>query len=212
MKKFLQNNGLTVGLLFLFLISLVGQIAAGVHVHNEEALKEGRALLTTWAYLSSNHFLSAMFENWESEFLQMALFVVLTVYLRQKGSSESHEPDLKPCDEPKTYPKMYFRNDPFLRWVYEHSLTIVLTLMFLISFVLHAWHSWRDDQESARAAGKALETFTSFLFSSQFWFESFQNWQSEFLSMAVLVYLTIYLRHKGSAQSKAVDAPHDKTD
>ena len=89
MKKFWRNNSLSIVFVLLFIMALAGQLYTGFNEHNKERKEEGRAPMSMNSYLSSGHFLQATFENWESEFLQMALFVVLTVSLRQKGSSES---------------------------------------------------------------------------------------------------------------------------
>jgi hypothetical protein len=95
--------------------------------------------------------------------------------------------------------------------VYEHSLTIAFALLFLISFALHFWGSWRDENQEMMLKGKPLVSMGEYLSDSRFWFESFQNWQSEFLSICAMIILTIWLRQKGSAQSKPVDAPNDQT-
>ncbi|MCO5236492.1 MAG: hypothetical protein M9933_09505 [Chitinophagaceae bacterium] len=89
MKRFFRNNGLSIVFLILFIISLTGQILTGFSEYNKERIEDGLTSIPLIHYLSSGHFLEATFENWESEFLQMALFVVLTISLRQKGSSES---------------------------------------------------------------------------------------------------------------------------
>jgi hypothetical protein len=168
-----------------------------------------------WQYLGSGAFLSSLFENWESEFLQMALFVLLTVKLRQKGSSESkpfdEAPEPKPTTSLSDVPWPVRSGGVWLR-LYEHSLSLALVALFAISFVGHWCGSYRAYVERVEHAGLAIDHgLWQHLIDSEFWFESFQNWQSEFFSISVLVVLSIYLREKDSAQSKDVSAPHSQT-
>ncbi len=217
MGRFFKNNGLTVVLMLLFLGSLTGQWLTGVHFENEELIRHGDEPLSALAFLSDPQFLSAVFENWESEFLQMSAFVVLTTFLFQKGSAESEDPDTPPRDgrlsavKPKPGSPEALRKGPVTRWLYAHSLGTVLLILFVASFTLHWLFSARHAAEEAGLHGEEAESFGQYLTSAQFWFESFQNWQSEFLSTAVLVVLSIWLRQKDSPESKPVAAPHDET-
>jgi glycerol uptake facilitator-like aquaporin len=217
MGKFFKNNGLTVVLVLLFLGSLIGQWLAGVRFENEELMRHGEEPMSPAAFLSDPQFLSAVFENWESEFLQMSAFVVLTTFLFQKGSAESEDPDTPPRDgrlsaiTGKKGSPAALRKGPAKRWLYAHSLGIALLILFIISFTLHWLFSARHAAEEAGLHGDEAESVGQYLTSAQFWFESFQNWQSEFLSTAVLVVLSIWLRQKDSPESKPVAAPHSQT-
>lgn len=214
----LRNNGLAIAAFALFALSYAGQLATGFRQHSEEERDHGRAAPTFAQYLRSGHLAEATFENWESEFLQMGLFVVLTAMLRQKGSSESKK--LEGGDEVDEDPRAH-RHDPGAPWpvrrggmllsVYEHSLSGALFLLFLVSFALHAAGGAREYSLEQLAHGGQAVTTWEFLRTSQFWFQSFQNWQSEFLSVGVLIVLTIWLRDRGSPQSKPVAAPHAQT-
>ncbi len=216
MKRFVRNNGLSLAFLLLFIISMYGQIVTGLSVYNQYRMEHGRAPVSFLAYFYSGHFLQATFENWESEFLQMALFVGLTVSLRQKGSSESRkvhgreavdrEPDKRKKDAP--WP-VRVGGLPLL--LYKHSLTIALALLFILSFAGHIYGSLRDENEQLATRGLASQSVLDYIADSRFWFESFQNWQSEFLSVWAIVVLSIFLRQKGSPQSKPVDAPDSQT-
>ncbi len=213
--SFLYRNGLSLVVLALMLFSMSGQYITGWNDYNEERKDQGQATVSVGAYFTTGHFVSATFENWESEFLQMALYVVLTVSLRQKGSSESKDLD-KPEEvdrEPKPSPDAPWpvRRGGWVLAVYEHSLSIVLSLLFFLSFYLHLCGSWKRHNEQNAALGKHINTLAEHLSSSAFWFESFQNWQSEFLSVLSIVVLSIWLREKGSPESKPVDAPHSNT-
>ena len=216
MKGFLRNNGLSITFLALFVLSLVAQVYFGLQEYNKELIEDGGAAVTLSQYFTSGHFVESTFENWESEFLQMGLFVVLTIFLKEKGSSESkkfdgtdevdREPD--PTKEGAPWP---VKKGGFILKLYKNSLTYALLLLFVISFILHFYGSLADENTQNKLKGEALKSASEYLTDSRFWFESFQNWQSEFLSVFAIVALSIYLRQYGSSQSKPVDAPHEET-
>lgn len=210
MRVFFRDNGLTLALVAMFLFSVFGMIFAGHAANNRELQQHGSPAITLAAYLTTGEFLSALFENWESEFLQMAAYVMLTAVLFQRGSAESCDPDHpgRPNDE---LPSRVRRRNPVLSWLYSYSLGIVLALLFVACFVLHWWASFSAANEEARRHGGELHSLGSYLWDAQMWFESFQNWQSEFMSTAALVVLSIVLRHKGSPESKPAGARNDET-
>lgn len=216
MKQFLRSNGLSLVFIGLFFLSWIGQWLTGHHTYNKNRKEDGMPAVSLGQYTYSGHFIQATFENWESEFLQMALFVWLTIFLRQKGSSESkklngreevdREPDPARKDAPVPVKKGGWR-----LWIYKRSLTIVLLLLFLLSFVLHLYGSLKDENEELLRKGEQSESLQNYLADTRFWFESFQNWQSEFLSVFAIIVLSVFLRQKGSPQSKPVDASHGET-
>lgn len=213
--SFLYRNGL--GLLFstLFVVTLIAQALTGFHKHNSELEQDDAPQISFVAYLNTGHFISATFENFESEFLQMALYVILTVGLRQKGSAESKSLD-EPEEvdrEPQPGPDAPWpvRKGGIILKLYENSLFTVFAILFLISWWLHLYGSWLDHNEQQVLNGQPADTIANYLTQPNFWFETFQNWQSEFLSIASIVLLTIFLRQKGSPESKPVDAPHSET-
>jgi hypothetical protein len=216
MQAFIRNNGLSIVFIFLFILSLCGQWLTGFSEYNKEREEEGQRQVSLKAYSTSGHFIQATFENWESEFLQMALFVIMTVSLRQKGSSESkqmeggEEVDREPDPRKKDAP-WAVRKGGWILTIYKYSLSIVLLLLFVLSFILHFYGSLKDENEHRIINGLSPETVSHYITDSRFWFESFQNWQSEFLSVFAIVVLSIYFRQKGSPQSKPVDAPHSET-
>jgi hypothetical protein len=218
MRNWLRDNGLTIALLTLFTASLVGQALSGWGSENESRLDHGQAPLLFLSYLASGEFLSALFENWESEFLQMWAYVMLTAYLFQRGSPESKDPDetapqdrAPRLDARKRDAPWPVRVGGLAREAYAHSLGAVLLALFLASFLLHWINSTRKAVDEALAHGQQAPTYLAYLAKPEFWFESFQNWQSEFLSTAVLIVLAIYLRERGSPESKPVGDPHAKT-
>lgn len=216
MKKVFRENGLSLVFIFLFLSSLSAQLIAGFKVYNEERLEEHLKPIDLGKYLHSGHFIQATFENWESEFLQMALFVWLTIFLRQKGSSESksldgqEEVDREPNPARKAAP-WPVKKGGLISKFYKHSLTLTLLILYLLSALLHFYGSFRDENEKMMQRGLPFKKITEYLSEARFWFESFQNWQSEFLSVFAIIFLSIYLRQQGSPQSKPVDAPSAET-
>jgi hypothetical protein len=207
--RFLRDNGLTIALMLAFGLSLIGMAWSGWLSENEELLRHRQHSLDLISYLGSGRFLAALFENWESDFLQMAAYVVLTAYLFQRGSAESNDPDQPEEDDP---PHAGWRGaSPRLSWLWAHSLGIALALLFLISFVLHWLSSVTAANAEAREHGMPASTALQYLGDSSLWFESFQNWQSEFLSTAVLVVLSIFLRYRGSPESKTLRQTNQET-
>jgi hypothetical protein len=210
MRTIFRDNGLTIALVAMFLFSALGMIWSGHSAYNEELREHGSAAIGLLAYLKSGDFLSALFENWESEFLQMSAYVMLTAMLFQRGSAESRDPDdpNRPKDELPTATR---RRNPILSWLYSYSLGLALALLFIISFALHWWASLAAANEEALRHGGEVQSLGDYLLDAQLWFESFQNWQSEFMSTAVLVLLSIFLRHKGSPESKPAGASNSET-
>jgi hypothetical protein len=214
----LKDRSLTLVMLGLFLACLAGQVLTGWHEYNAEMTGHGARAVALSSYFGVGHPWEALFENWESEFLQMAAFVTLTTFLYQKGSPESRRPGvLEPVDlDPRS-----FADQPDVPWpvkrggwilaVYEHSLGLALFTLFLLSWVGHALGGWADYSSEQQLHGQAAATLRDYVESSRFWFESFQNWQSEFLSVAAMVWLAVYLRQRRSPESKPVYAPHAET-
>lgn len=213
--SFFYRNGLTIVFLSLFIVTLMAQALTGWKEHNTELKEDQRQEIGLGTYLQSGHFISATFENFESEFLQMALYVLLTVTLRQVGSAES-----KKIDEPEEVDRepKFSEDAPWAvkkgGWVlrlYSHSLSICFAILFLASWAMHLYGSWQNHNVEQLAKNLPGESVIAYLGQAEFWFETFQNWQSEFLSVASIVFLTIYFRQKGSPESKPVDAPYMET-
>ena len=214
-----RNNNLSIVLTVLFAVSLGGHALSGWMAHNAEQRLHGGRESSLAAFLTSSEFGETTFENWESEFLQMAFYVVLTVFLCQKGSAESKKHD--GSDEVEEDPAAH-RDNPGVPgpvraggWrlaVYKNSLSLALIALFLVSFLGHAATGARKHEEEQRQHGSTAEvTLSTYLRTPQFWYESFQNWQSEFLAVLAIVVLSIRLRQWGSPESKPVHAPHSET-
>jgi hypothetical protein len=220
MERFFRNNGLSLVLFGLFFFTfLFGQSLTGHQHANNEAREHGQPTVTYVEYLAGNHFLEATMENWESEFLQMFFFIILTVFLYQKGSAESKDPNKQEEVDPDPAKSRDKKNAPWpvrkggwLLKLYEHSLSLAFLLLFLGSFFLHAVGGAGEYNDDQRQHGRP-ETVSTFEYmtTARFWFESLQNWQSEFLAVGSMVVLTIFLRERGSKESKPVDSRHEET-
>ena len=216
-RGFLRENALSIAFFVCFLSFLGGQVVSGLASYNDDQRNHGAPPATLGTYVTSGHFFEAVFENWESEFFQMGAFVLMTIALRQKGSSESKplaEPSASASRPPGRLPKNApwpVRRGGWVLTLYRNSLTIALGLLFLGSFVGHALAGSAEESRERRFHGEPAVGVVEYVGSSRFWFESFQNWQSEFLAVGVLIVLSIFLRQEGSPQSKEVWEPHAKT-
>jgi hypothetical protein len=218
MRRFLRENSLSIVMFGLFFVFLLAQSLTGWRTANQENQEHHQPTESYVGYLGSGSFAEATFENWESEFLQMAGFVLLTVFLRQKGSPESknlegEEPvdaDPNQASGRQGVPWPVRRGGLALA-VYQNSLSLALVALFLMSFLFHALGGHAEYNQQQLEHGEAPVSLVGFMTSSQFWFQSFQNWQSEFLAVFALTVLGIFLRQRGSPESKPVAAPHAET-
>ena len=213
MKRLFRDHGLSIVMLGLFFLAfLVGQVVSGRSEYNEERQKRAAPPVSFSGYLKSPHFLEATAENWESEFLQMGVFVLATAFLYQKGSAESKDPRKRHehhCTRGVTADSPWpARKGGWVLRLYEHSLSAAFGLLFTCAFFLHANGGLALFNEERRAEGEEAMTLIQYLKSSRFWFESFQNWQSEFLAIGCMVVLSIFLREVNSPESKQVQTPH----
>jgi hypothetical protein len=218
-RNLLKDNGLLLACLGLFTVFFVGMIISGAATYNNEQFEHGSSeQVSVVGYLMTGDFVEATFENWESEFLQMGMYVVLTAFLYQRGSSES-----KPIsgDAPQDADPRDALGKPGLPWpvrrgglilkVYENSLAIAFFALFAASTALHALGGARAFSEEQVQHGQQAISVWRYVTTSQFWFESMQNWQSEFIAVAAIVGLSIIFRQRGSAESKPVAEPHRET-
>ena len=200
-RRFFRNNGLSLTLAALFLLFWTGQAVAGWKTYNEDRARTHQVPVGFPSYLSTGHFWQATGENWESEFLQMGAYVLLTCFLFQKGSAESKDPDT-------AEPQVARSGGSFL---YRNSLSMAFFILFAISFWLHFEGGFRVANEERARSGLAALSRSQWLTEADFWFQSLQNWQSEFLAVLSIVVLSIFLRQHGSPESKSVEAPDDQT-
>ena len=208
---FLHDNGLLLACLGLFVVFFVGMVVSGAATYNQEQQEHGsQEQVSVLTYLTTGDFVEATFENWESEFLQMGMYVVLTAFLFQRGSSES-----KPMNEPAPQDQdpREVRANQWTPWpvrkggwvllLYEHSLAIAFFVLFFASWALHAMGGVNAFNEEQVQHGEAAISVWRYMTTSQFWFESMQNWQSEFIAVAAIIGLSIFLRQRGSCGIEA---------
>jgi hypothetical protein len=218
--RFLRENSLALFFGGIFLITLVAQSVVGQHAYNAEAAAHGEPGYSYVRYVTSSDFGEAVMENWESEFLQFTLFILATVWFVQKGSPESkkfEEAGLGTEEEHRVGrfalkdSPAWARADGWRRRIYENSLLIVMGAIFLGSWLGHSFTGWSDFNQEQREHGETAVAYLAYLQRPTFWEQSFQNWQSEFLAVGAMVVLSIYLRQRGSPESKPVGAPHGET-
>jgi hypothetical protein len=220
MRAWLRSNSLSVVFLVLFLAALFGQSLAGQRSFNAEQVQHGGEPISYSRYLVSSHFGSAVLENWQSEYLQFSLFILATVWLVQRGSNESKKPDEagRESDQKQLIGPHAQRNSPPLakaggwgRWVYENSLIIVMAMIFVAAWFGQSVTAWNEYNSEQAEHGDPSVSWLGYLDRADFWEKTLQNWQSEFLAVGTLAVFTIYLRQRGSPESKPVGAPHDQT-
>jgi hypothetical protein len=220
MRRFLRENSLSIVFLLLFLGALTGQAIAGHADFNEEQVRHGDPEISIGRYLVSSDFGTAVMENWQSEYLQFTLFIVLTVWLLQRGSPESKELDKagRESDEEQKVGPYAQQNSP--RWakvagirrtIYENSLLIVMGTIWLGTWFAQSVTG--VTQYNSERIDHHLDTvgWWHYLGKADFWEKTLQNWQSEFLAVGSMAILAVYLRQRGSPESKPVGAPHTAT-
>jgi hypothetical protein len=215
MAAFMRNNGLTLTIFGFFLLFLSAESVTGYHSYNEDRQDHHWPRVSYGSYIVSGSFLESTMENWESEFLEMAAYVVLTAFLFQKGSPESKSPIDTGSDESRSAvtsrsPWPVRRGGLALK-IYKRSLSLAFCVLFALAFSLHAYGGWHAFNEQQQMHGERPISLPDFLGNSHFWYQSFQNWQSEFLGLGAMILLSIWLRQEGSPQSKPVEAPHEQT-
>jgi hypothetical protein len=204
----------------LFSVTVAAQSLAGQRSHNAELREHGAAGLSWWEYVRSPDFWGAVMENWQSEFLQFAVFIGATIWLVQKGSNESKplRDAGRESDEQQRVGSHAGARSPRLakasglgRRLYENSLLVTMLSIFLATWLAQSLNNWRMFNEEQREHAEPAVAFGRYLLDPGFWEKTLQNWQSEFLAVGVMVVFTIFLRQRGSPESKPVGAPHDET-
>jgi hypothetical protein len=220
MRRALFENGLSLFFGVIFLLTLVAQSFAGQHAHNADQAAHGGDPLSWHDYVLSPDFGGAVLENWQSEFLQFALFIFATVWLVQKGSNESKQLDsvgLESKQEqkleghaPENAPR-WAKLRGWRRVLYENSLVLVMATIFLTTWFGQSLNNWRVFNEEQLEHDGSRVSWGRYLLDPDFWEKTLQNWQSEFLAVGTMAVFTIHLRQRGSPESKPVGAPHDET-
>jgi hypothetical protein len=219
-RRFFRDNGLSLVFGGVFLLTLFGQAVSGVADDNAQRVTNGLAQISLLRYVASSSFAVDVMENWQSEYLQFFLYIFATVWLVQRGSSESKEPDeIGPETDEEQRVGKFARKDspPWVRaggWraaVYSRSLGYVMAALFLLTWgssSVAGWAAYNNDQ-----LGNLQDpvSWTGYLGEADFWNRSFQNWQSELLAVGSMAIFSVYLRQRGSPESKPVGVAHDVT-
>jgi hypothetical protein len=218
--RILRENSLSIAFGLLFLAALVGQSIAGYHQYNEEQLAHLEPTLSFGGYLFSADFGQAVLENWQSEYLQFALFILATVWLVQRGSPDSKELDEQGRESDREQrvgahadasSPLWARAGGLRLRLYENSLFLVMIVLFFASWLVQSLNGWSAYYEQQTEHSLPTVSWLGYLGSSTFWESTLQNWQSEFLVIASVAVFAIYLRQRGAAGSKPVGAAHDET-
>jgi len=220
MRRVLREQSLTLFFGAIFLAALIGQAIAGHAAYNNDQLAHGEAAVSLGRYVTSSDFWGAVMENWQSEYLQFMLFMFATVWLLQRGSPESKELD-KAGRESKadqrlehaatTESPLWARVGGLRTALYSNSLLILMTAIFLGSWFAQSVTGWTEFNQTQSEHHEATITWLGYLGSAEFWEHTLENWQSEFLAVGSFAAFTIFLRQRGSPESKPVGAPHGAT-
>ncbi len=217
MREFMRSTRLSLVFLIIFLLTLVGQSVVGFLYNNEELAQHGQPEIGYFEFVTTSAFLVDVAENWQSEFLQFFLFILATIWFIQKGSPESKKPGDEGLgsDEDQLVGSHARRDSPrwarahgVRLWVYSNSLLLTMGAVFVLSWFAQslAGHIVANDENMQH--GLPPESWGAYVVSAEFWNRTLQNWQSEFLAVGAMVAFSIYLRQRGSSESKPVGMPH----
>lgn len=216
----IKDHALSLCFAVAFVASLAGQSFAGLATHNQEQLAHGATGKSWLEFVTSSEFVVDVAENWQSEYLQFFLFILATVWFVQRGSPESKRPGdegtgseeeqlLGPHARPDS--PAWAKRQGWRRWVYSNSLLLTMGTVFVLSWLVQAIAGTTVFNEDQALHGQPAVSFVEYLVSADFWNRTLQNWQSELLAVGSMVAFSIYLRQRGSAESKPVGTPHDRT-
>jgi hypothetical protein len=220
MRRFLRDHSLSLFFLVLFLAALVGQAIAGHVLHNEEAAAHNGEAMSLWRFLRSSDFGNSVMENWQSEYLQFMLFMLATIWFIERGSPESKEPGQEGRETLKEQKIGEHAEEDSPDWakprgiktfVYSNSLLIVMAIIFFGSWFAQSVTGWTAFNAEQADHHEVAVSWWSYVGSASFWEATLENWQSEFLAVGSFVAITVFLRQRGSPESKPVGAPHDAT-
>ena len=220
MRRFVRDNGLSLFFLAIFLVTAVAQSLVGHLEYNEQQRAHDAETLSYARYVVSSDFGSDVLENWQSEWLQFWLFALATVWLIQRGSNESKSPEEAGLESDQKQRVGGYADARSPRWarvrgwrlhLYSNSFVIVMGLIFLATWISQSLTSWNAYNDEQLHHDEATVSWTEYLGTPDFWERSLQNWQSEFLAVGTMVVFTIYLRQRGSPESKPVGSPHAET-
>lgn len=215
-----KDHALSLWFAVAFLLALLGQSVAGPFVYNEEQAAHGAQLVSWPEFVTSSDFVVDVAENWQSEYLQFFFFILATVWLVQRGSPESKQPGDEGVGSDKSQlvgrhargdSPAWSRATGWRLWLYSNSLLATMGTIFVLSWAIQAGAGMIVFNEEQALHGEAQVTLAQYVVSADFWNRTLQNWQSELLAVGSMVAFSIFLRQRGSAESKPVGAPHHVT-
>jgi hypothetical protein len=215
-----RDNALSILFGAIFLAALIGQSVAGYFENHEELIEHGQPAVSYLHFVTSSEFLVDVAENWQSEFLQFFLFIAATIWFVQRGSPESKKPGDEGVDSDESQKVGEFAEPDSPAWakrsalprtVFSNSLLIVMGAIFLFSWFAQSLAGTVVINAENAQHGQAAITWLEYLVTPDFWSRTLQNWQSEFLAVGSMIAFSIFLRQRGSAESKPVGSPHHES-
>ncbi|MBC9731053.1 hypothetical protein H8R17_42235 [Streptomyces sp. TRM68367] len=220
MRRFLYRNGLSLFFTLAFFASLIGQAFTGHAAFNNQMVADKLATVSFWDYVTSSDFAVNASENWQSEYLQFLLYIAATIWLLQRGSPESkelgqHGPELDEaqmvCEHAKPTSPGWAGAGGWRQKLYSHSLLMTMGAIFVLSWLVQSVTGVAAYNQQQLRQLQAPLNWAQYVGAADFWNRTLQNWQSEMLAVASMAVLSVYLRQRGSPESKPVGAPHDAT-
>ena len=220
MRAFARQNGLALFFFAIFLLSVLGQWIAGYRSFNAEQAAHDGPQVSIWRYFVSSDFGGNLMENWQSEFMQFTLFTMATIWLFQRGSAESKKEDelgwmtdaqMKIGGHAEERAPKWAKLRGWRSRLYENSLLIAMAALFLLTWLTQSVTNWTHFNDEQTTHAEPVVSWLEYLREPDFWNRTFQNWQSEFLAVGTMAIFTVYLRQRGSPESKRVGEPHDET-
>ena len=217
--RVLRNHGLSIAFGLIFIAALIGQSVAGLAEFNDEQVAHGQAIVGYGEFVTSSAFVVDVAENWQSEFLQFFLFILATVWFVQRGSAESKQPGDEGLGSDKSQlvgrhalpnSPAWAKADGWRRALYSNSLLLVMGLIFLLSWWVQSVAGRVVYNQDQALHGEQPVDWIEYVTSPDFWNRTLQNWQSEFLAVGCMVAFSIFLRQRGSSESKPVGTPHEQ--
>ena len=220
MRRVLRDHGLGLFFGLIFLAALVGQAFAGWHQFNNDQAAEGLDVISLGDYLTSSSFAVDVAENWQSEYLQFLLYIGATVWLVQIGSPESKKPEEAGLESDEDQKVGRYAEADSPRWasvggwrttLFSTSLLLVMGTIFVLSWFAQSYAGWASFNEIRLQRLQDPISWAGYIRNADFWARTLQNWQSEFLAVGSMAVFSIYLRQRGSPESKPVGTPHAST-
>jgi hypothetical protein len=219
-RGFLRDNSLALGFGGLFVVTLVGQAIAGTADYNAQQIASGLEPVSLWRYVASSSFGVDVMENWQSEYLQFFLYIFATVWLVQRGSSESKKPGQEGTESDKQQKVGRYATADSPEWaktggwrtaLFSRSLGVLMLALFVLTWLASSFAGWAAYNGEQLSEHQDPVSWLGYLGEADFWNRSFQNWQSEMLAVGSMAVFAVYLRQRGSPESKPVGVAHAET-